>query len=361
MLLVLLFLTTSCAQQPTPTPTPVATPLPVIGLNAGDTATASGKVAPARAADLSFTVAGRVQNVAVAVGDHVAAETLLLALDDTAATAAVAQAQAGLAKAQAQLAELQAGPPPQEISAAQAQLAAAEAQLAQLTEAARPEEVAAARAELAAVQARLESLYAEPSAAVVAAARAAVQQAQAALDRLLHPATASQIAGAQAQVQSAQAELDLLTAGARATAIASAQADVAAAEAMLQRSAAELASTQLRAPFTGTVTALMVSQGEMVQIGEVVLTLADLSRMQVETTDLSERAVVNVTLGQPVVVFIEPLNREISGRVAQIAPQATVIGGDVVYSVLVDLAEQPPNLRWGMSAEVAITKASAGQ
>jgi hypothetical protein len=46
---------------------------------------------------------------------------------------------------------------------------------------------------------------------------------------------------------------------------------------------------------------------------------------------------------------------EIEGRVASIAAQATTVGGDVVYTVVIELAEQPPGLRWGMSVEVEIT------
>ena len=36
------------------------------------------------------------------------------------------------------------------------------------------------------------------------------------------------------------------------------------------------------------------------------------------------------------------------------APQATTIGGDVVYQVVIALDEQPEGLRWGMSVEVDI-------
>ena len=71
-----------------------------------------------------------------------------------------------------------------------------------------------------------------------------------------------------------------------------------------------------------------------------------------ETTDFSERDVARVAVGQPVTVFVEALSKEISGRVLRIAPQATVVGGDVVYAVVVALDEQPPDLRWGMSVEV---------
>jgi HlyD family secretion protein len=311
-------------------------------------------VVPVAEAGLSFAVAGRVETVAVDVGEQASAGALLMALDDAAAAASVAQAQAALLIAQAQLDELQAGPQSLEIAASQASLAAAQAHLAQLTEDARPEEIAAAQADLAAAQARHDALYAEPDAAVVAEAWAQVRQAQAALERLLHPATPSQIAEAEAQVQSAQAELDLLAAGARQEALAAAAAAVAEAEAALQRAEADLAATQLRAPFTGTVTAITVSPGEMVQVGQIVLVLADLNQMQVETTDLSERDVVRVAVGQPAAVYVEALAMEIPGHVARVAPQATMIGGDVVYTVFIDLDEQPTNLRWGMSVDVEI-------
>ena len=146
----------------------------------------------------------------------------------------------------------------------------------------------------------------------------------------------------------------MLQAGARDESIAAAAATVAEAEATLRRAEAALATSQLRAPFFGTVTELEVNLGEMVQAGETVVVLADLSRMQIETTDLSERDVVRVAAGQPVVVFVEALSTDIPGRVARVASQATVIGGDVVYTVLVELDEQPADLRWGMSVDVQI-------
>jgi hypothetical protein len=40
--------------------------------------------------------------------------------------------------------------------------------------------------------------------------------------------------------------------------------------------------------------------------------------------------------------------------VASIAPEATTVGGDVVYKVTIELDQQPPGLRWGMSVEVEI-------
>ncbi len=73
-----------------------------------------------------------------------------------------------------------------------------------------------------------------------------------------------------------------------------------------------------------------------------------------ETTDLSERDVAQVAVGQDVSVYIEALNLDVPGIVARISPSADVVGGDVVYTVLIELDEQPPGLRWGMTVEVNI-------
>jgi hypothetical protein len=51
---------------------------------------------------------------------------------------------------------------------------------------------------------------------------------------------------------------------------------------------------------------------------------------------------------------VEALSVEIGGQVLDIAPQANTVGGDVVYAVTIELDEQPPGLRWGMSVEVEI-------
>ena len=112
LLVVLLFLVAGCTRQAEPTPTPAATPLPVVSSSANGNAKASGKVVPISHAQLSFAAAGRVQTVPVKVGDLVPAGALLLALDDAAAKASAAQAQAALDGAQAHLKELQAGARP---------------------------------------------------------------------------------------------------------------------------------------------------------------------------------------------------------------------------------------------------------
>jgi multidrug resistance efflux pump len=94
--------------------------------------------------------------------------------------------------------------------------------------------------------------------------------------------------------------------------------------------------------------------GQVVVPGQILIDLGDLDTLRAVTTDLSERDVVGVAAGQGATVFVEALGIEISGRVAVIAPEATTIGGDVVYEVIIELSGQPPDLRWGMNVEVEI-------
>jgi multidrug resistance efflux pump len=129
---------------------------------------------------------------------------------------------------------------------------------------------------------------------------------------------------------------------------------VAQAEAAAQVVRVALEQAELRAPLAGTITNLTVSPGETVVPGQAVLTLTDLLHLRVETTDLSERDVARVAPGQQAYIYVEALDDEIEGTVVGIGPQATTLGGDVVYTVYVDLDEQPPGLRWGMTTDVEI-------
>jgi len=135
----------------------------------------------------------------------------------------------------------------------------------------------------------------------------------------------------------------------------SAKADLDRAQALLDSAKAALeAQSALTAPFDATVITVDAVAGETVVPGLVVVTLADLSKFRIETTDLSELDVTRVKVGQPANVFIEALNQEFEGRVAEIALVSSTLGGDVVFTVTIELSKQPQGLRWGMSADVTI-------
>ena len=138
----------------------------------------------------------------------------------------------------------------------------------------------------------------------------------------------------------------------------SAEADLVRAQALLDSAKATLATqSTLTAPFNGTIVSVDISPAETVVPGQVVIGLGDLSKYQIETTDLSERDVTRVQIGQPATVFIEALNEEFTGEVVDVDRISSTLGGDVVFKVTIDLDRQPQGLLWGMSADVQIQTA----
>lgn len=164
---------------------------------------------------------------------------------------------------------------------------------------------------------------------------------------------------AQANLAVAQVQVNYLKrVGTDEVHLESAQAEADRAQALLDSANATLAAqSTLIAPFAGTVAAVDISPAETVVPGQIVTVLGDLSTYQVETTDLSERDVTRVQIGQPANVFIEALNEEFPGEVIDVDRVSSKIGGDVVFKVTIALDQQPQGLLWGMSADVQIQAA----
>ena len=138
----------------------------------------------------------------------------------------------------------------------------------------------------------------------------------------------------------------------------SAQADLVRAQALLDSARATLLTqSTLTAPFAGTIVAVDIAPAETVVPGQVVIVLGDLSKYQIETTDLSERDVTRVEIGQSVNVFIEALGEEFTGKVTDVDRVSSTLGGDVIFKVTIALDKQPQGLLWGMSADVQIETA----
>ena len=134
-----------------------------------------------------------------------------------------------------------------------------------------------------------------------------------------------------------------------------AENSVASAQAVVDSAKAVLASqSNLTAPFDGTIVSVDIAPYETVTPGQAVIVLGDLSSFKIETTDLSERDVSKVKVGQDAVVFIDALGSEVNGKVVDVDRLSSTLGGDVVYTVTIELNEQPKDLRWGMSASVEI-------
>jgi RND family efflux transporter MFP subunit len=136
--------------------------------------------------------------------------------------------------------------------------------------------------------------------------------------------------------------------------IEAALADVDRAQAVVDQLKAQLAQATLTTPISGTVIIVEVAPGETANPGQVIFIVADLDQMRIETTDLSERDIPAVQIGQKANVFIDALDETFEGKVVDIDRQSETVGGDVTYKVTIELDQQPTGLRWGMSAEVDI-------
>ncbi|MGB7873384.1 MAG: efflux RND transporter periplasmic adaptor subunit [Anaerolineales bacterium] len=167
----------------------------------------------------------------------------------------------------------------------------------------------------------------------------------------------ARIAEAEARVLSAETQVSYLKrvgVGNAYEQIEAAQADVDRAQAVVDQLKAQLAQATLTTPIAGTIIKVDVAPGETANPGQAIIIVANLDQMRIETTDLSERDIPAVHIGQAASVFIDALDESFEGEVIDIDRQSETVGGDVTYKVTVELNQQPAGLRWGMSAEVEI-------
>ncbi len=352
---------------------------------------ATGEVFPADWADLSMETGGVVAAVEVARGDTVAAGDVLVQLNDAGLRAAVREAEAGLAEAEANLKQTMAGPSEEDIRAAENAVAAANARTAAAASRrdalyetneddilAAQQQVSQAQQQLVQLQTSMSVLTSidvsnippnefnplsggEALAYQIELAEANLRAAALSLEDLIDGPNPDQlrlqnarIGLANAQAEAARARLAYLQAQPFEEDIQLAEARVTQAEAALDAAQAQLEQATLVAPFDGTITRIDISVGEFIAPGSVVVQIGDLTTLRVETTDLNEIDVARVTVGTPATVTFDALpSVEVSGEVVRIAPKSS-LGTGVNYTVIIELAEIPGEVRWGMTAFVDI-------
>jgi multidrug efflux pump subunit AcrA (membrane-fusion protein) len=156
------------------------------------------------------------------------------------------------------------------------------------------------------------------------------------------------------QIKNAQRDLEKFQNGPDPDEIALAEARIKNAEAQFEAAMAALDDLDLAAPFSGVITELLVDPNEWISLGQAVVQIADLERLQVETTDLSEIDVARIEVGNKASITFDALPDVVTtGDVTRIAPKATE-GAGVNYTVLLELIDIPPGLLWGMTAFVDI-------
>lgn len=332
-------------------------------------------------------------------------------LSEAPRTASVTSAQAQLSSAQAALAELKAGPKVEDVASARASLEAAKANLqsqrdslaaakvradsaltqaanslrdaqdsysqiywknreleklpGDLSQSSKDEETAAQRAVASAeesmhqAQVSLENARQAEQTGVQSAEQQVAQQ-QAALDKVLRPATADEIAAAEAQVAQAKSSLDSLLHPSTNAQIAQQKASVDQAQASLESAQYNRSQAELHAPFAGVVAEVNIDVGDpsSSSSSSAAIRLLDVSMLYAEV-DVSDVDIASVAVGQPVQLRVESLPAtEFSGKVAYIAPTATVSSNVRSYLVRVSIDDQA-GLLAGMRVRATIERMTA--
>lgn len=124
--------------------------------------------------------------------------------------------------------------------------------------------------------------------------------------------------------------------------------------------------TTVTAPISGTITRLIVEEGEIITSGrsafsrgEPIMRIADLNRMIVRT-QINQVEIGKIEIDQRAEISVDSYpNRVFPGRVSEISPSATPRGPQnqssvITFEVDVEVIGSPPELLPGMSADVDI-------
>ena len=165
------------------------------------------------------------------------------------------------------------------------------------------------------------------------------------------------------QLETAQVQYDISRAQYQAT-----LNQIQQAEASLKSSLDSLSKTVYNAPIDGIITSLRIEEGEVAIIGTmnnpgtVLMTIADLSEMEVEV-EVDETDVVGVRLGQTAEVKVDALaGQTLKGTVTEVGSSAlqnltTAAQESKDFKVVITLVDPPSSLKPGLSASADIITA----
>ncbi len=137
-----------------------------------------------------------------------------------------------------------------------------------------------------------------------------------------------------------------------------AEARLTAAQDQLKAAEWAVKNYDLLAPYPGNVMEIKsLRKGQWITAGQPIIVFADTSTWYVETKDLNEMDVVDLSVGQTVKVAPDAFKDvALIGTVESISETYTEKSGDVLYTVRIKLEDTDPRLRWGMTVQVSFDK-----
>lgn len=183
--------------------------------------------------------------------------------------------------------------------------------------------------------------------AQLAEQKAAVEQARATLE-------AAETASARAQKLIASNAISAETAEERATTVKTSQAQLAQAQAAADNIAAQLARTEIHAPFDGTVSTRPAVAGSIVQSGTELMKIVRDGKVEV-AVQVPEKDLAAIATGQAATIT-DASGRAFSGMVSSIAEK---VEGTTRLGTVYVAPQNNSGLRPGMFARVSIATSAA--
>jgi HlyD family secretion protein len=331
-------------------------------LNWGRTkALAASGTLEARNINVGSKVGGRIVEVLVREGDHVAVGQLLVRFDDAELEAQMLQARGRLESAKANLLKLERGSRPEEIAEAKA------------SGAGRVAEVQQSRSELVRAEAQLKNAEAnhkrmselfeqgiisrqqrDDSEERIRVAQAAVQAARDA------------VSAAEGRLKAATAVEERTVNGSRKEDVAFARADVVRAEGELKQAEARYIEREVKSPASAVVEVLDLRPGDLVQPNTAIAKLLEADQLYVMVY-VPETKVGHVQVGQKAEIKVDSFPKEkFTGVVEQIRQKAEFLPRNVqtedervhqVIGVKLRVENTQGKLRAGTNADVTFPEA----
>lgn len=124
-----------------------------------------------------------------------------------------------------------------------------------------------------------------------------------------------------------------------------AKAGLDAAKQIRDAAAAQMAYSNITAPFTGKITNTFIKEGEMAQPGMPILSLEASGNLQAVVM-VSENEIAQIKNGMIVNINVKSLNKNLKGRVTEVSNSARNTGGQ--YLVKINLIQPPSEVLSGM-------------
>lgn len=158
---------------------------------------------------------------------------------------------------------------------------------------------------------------------------------------------------ARQEVALAEADAFEATASPRSEALEKADAAVAEAQASVQKFDSELSDRILRAPFSGTITAVDIKAGETSGNLPAIKIISD-GAFEI-IAKVPEIDVGKLNKGQPVELLFDAKNDQVlEGEISFISLEATEIDGVAYFNTYITLTETPTWMRSGLNADIDI-------